>query len=266
MNTSKPEQTSSALQVFEQFLTPRRRSPSAKEQKLIERAKIFSIPTKTIDLTAYEWGEGATILLVHGWAGRGTQFGWSLVKPLVESGYRVLTFDAPAHGKTSGQQTNGFEIAEAIATVAAKESPIDSIIAHSLGVASTVLALNQGIPIRKIVCMAGLCWLSSSVTTFSQLARLSVQQENQLFSMMEDKFGRDVWEIFSVDKQVASLNIPALLFHDRGDRESSLKESQAIADAWVGSQLVITEGLGHKRILRDPQVIERTVNFIADER
>ena len=171
MNTSKPEQTSLALQVVEQFLTPRRRLPSEKEQKLIERAEIFSIPTKTIDLTAYAWEEGA-ILLVHGWAGRGTQFDRSLVEPLVESGYRVLAFDALAHGKTPGQQTNGFEIADAIATVAEHQSPIDSIIAHSLGVAS-ILALNRGITIRKIVCLTSLCWLSSSVTIFSQLARFS---------------------------------------------------------------------------------------------
>ena len=264
MNIKKPEQKSSALQVFEQFLTPRRRSPSEKEQKLIERANIFSIPTETVDLTAYSWGEGKTILLVHGWAGRGTQFGWSLVKPLVESGYRVLAFDAPAHGKTPGQQTNGFEIAEAIATVAEHEKPIDSIIAHSLGVASTVLALNKGITVRKIVCLASLCRLSSSVSTFSQLARLSPQSEDELYRMMEDKFGKDVWSIFSVDKQVANLNIPALLFHDRQDRESSLQESMAIADAWRGSQLVVTEGLGHKRILRDPQIIEQIVQFIRD--
>lgn len=73
----------------------------------------------------------------------------------------------------------------------------------------------KGISIRKIVCIAGLCWLSSSVTTFSKLARLSQQEENELFSMMEDKFGKDVWEAFSVDKQAANLDIPALLFHDR---------------------------------------------------
>ena len=265
MKPNQLEPKSSARAVFEQFLTPRRKSPSEKEQKLTERARIFSIPNGTVDLTAYEWGEGATILLVHGWAGRGTQFGWSFVKPLIESGYRVVAFDAPAHGKTPGQQTNGFEIAEAIATVAKDESPIDSIIAHSLGVASAVLALKQSnITPRKIICLASLCWLSSSVTKFSQLARLSSQEENELFNMMEDKFGKDVWSIFSVDRQVANLNIPALLFHDRCDRESSLEESKAIADAWQGSQLVVTEGLGHKRILRDPQVIEQTVNFLAD--
>ena len=35
------------------------------------------------------------------------------------------------------------------------------------------------------------------------------------------------------------------------DWNESLQESEAIADAWQGSQLIVTEGLGHKRILRD---------------
>lgn len=260
---NKSEQTGSVNQVLEQFLTPPRKSPSAKEQKLREQAEIFSIPTKTVNLTAYSWGEGATVLLVHGWGGRATQFR-SFVQPLVESGYRVLAFDAPAHGKTSGKQTNGFEIAEAIATIGTKESPINSIIAHSLGVASTVFALNKEVFVRKVVCLASMCWLSSSVKRFSQLAELSPQAEHQLYRSMEKKFGEDVWEIFSVDKRVANLHIPALLFHDRYDLESLLSGSEAIAQVWKDSQLIVTEGLGHQMILRDKRVIQQTVKFIKE--
>lgn len=261
---NKLEQNISASQVFEQFLTPPRKSPSAKEQKLREQAEIFSIPTKIANLTAYSWGEGATVLIVHGWGGRGTQFGY-FVKPLVESGYRVLAFDAPAHGKTAGKQTNGFELAEAIATIAAKESPINTIIAHSLGATSTAIALSKEVFARKVVCLASLCWLSSSVERFSQLLRLSPQTKEELYHLMENKFGKDVWDIFSVDKRVANLPIPALLFHDRADRDCSLQESQAIAESWQDSQLIVTEGLGHNRILRDEQVIQHTVNFIKDQ-
>ncbi|VEP11605.1 putative hydrolase or acyltransferase of alpha/beta superfamily [Hyella patelloides LEGE 07179] len=258
------EQTTSVSQVFEQFLTPPRKSPSAKEQKLIEQAEIFSIPSKIADLTAYSWGEGATVLIVHGWGGRGTQFG-SFVKPLVDSGYRVLAFDAPAHGKTVGKQTNGFELAEAIATIAAKESPIDTIIAHSLGATSTALALSKEVFARKVVCLASLCWLSSSVKRFAKLAKLSQQAEDELYRLMENKFGKDVWDIVSVDKRVANLSIPALLFHDRADRDCSLRESEAISQAWQNSQLIVTEGLGHNRILRDEQVVQQTVNFIKEQ-
>ncbi|MDJ0742827.1 MAG: hypothetical protein QNJ32_05635 [Xenococcaceae cyanobacterium MO_167.B27] len=47
-------------------------------------------------------------------------------------------------------------------------------------------------------------------------------------------------------------------------RESSLQESEAITLSWQGSQLIVTEGLGHNRILRDEQVIQQAVKFIKE--
>ena len=136
-------------------------------------------------------------------------------------------------------------------------------LAHLLGVTSTVLALSKEIFVRKIVCLASLCWLSSSVATFSKLARLSQDEENELYGLMENKFGEDVWEIFSVDKKVPNLPIPALLFHDRQDCETALRKSEAIADTWHSSQLIVTKKPEHQRTFRDPQAIEQTVKFIA---
>src|SRR5687768_17598331 len=47
------------------------------------------------------WGDSLdldrTVYLVHGWGGRGSQFG-AMVEPLLESGHRVVMLDAPAHG------------------------------------------------------------------------------------------------------------------------------------------------------------------------
>jgi pimeloyl-ACP methyl ester carboxylesterase len=51
------------------------------------------------------------------------------------------------------------------------------------------------------------------------------------------------------------------LFHDRRDRKVPHYESEAIAKAWTNAKLVLTSGLGHERILHDPQVIEQTVAF-----
>ena len=55
-------------------------------------------------VASYAWGDtGAWVLLIHGWNGRGTQLS-AFVKPLLHSGFRVLAFDAPAHGKSSGKR------------------------------------------------------------------------------------------------------------------------------------------------------------------
>src|ERR1051326_2880782 len=44
------------------------------------------------------WGEGPTVYLVHGWGGTGAQLD-AFVEPLIAAGHRVVSFDAPGHGK-----------------------------------------------------------------------------------------------------------------------------------------------------------------------
>jgi hypothetical protein len=59
---------------------------------------------------------------------------------------------------------------------------------------------------------------------------------------------------------------PLLVVHDRGDREVPWEEGLAIAAAWPGAQLWTTEGLGHRRLLRDPEVVARAVAFVGPAR
>jgi hypothetical protein len=56
---------------------------------------------------------------------------------------------------------------------------------------------------------------------------------------------------------------PTLLMHDRDDRSTPAGQSSAIADGWPGSQLHLTVGLGHNRLLRDPDVVARAVDFVT---
>jgi pimeloyl-ACP methyl ester carboxylesterase len=37
----------------------------------------------------------------------------------------------------------------------------------------------------------------------------------------------------------------------------------SIAEAWPGAELFTTTGLGHRAILRDPEVVRRTVEFLG---
>ncbi|MGV9195387.1 alpha/beta hydrolase [Microbacterium sp. MC2] len=57
------------------------------------------------EVVTYEWGDGdRTVVLIHGWNGRASQFA-TLARELVAEGYRVVAFDAPAHGASSGRHT-----------------------------------------------------------------------------------------------------------------------------------------------------------------
>ena len=58
------------------------------------------------------------------------------------------------------------------------------------------------------------------------------------------------------------MNTPLLVVHDRDDRDTFWSEGAALVKAWPGARLMTTEGLGHRRILRDKGVIEDVTQFI----
>jgi pimeloyl-ACP methyl ester carboxylesterase len=261
INTQRSQSRPSPQAAFERFFTPAQRLPTDTEQVILEQAEVSSIASDLTPLTLYSWGAGATVLLVHGWGGCGAQL-TSFVPPLLDLGYRVLACDLPAHGQTSGGQTNAFEFAAAIQTIAAQMGEFDGIIAHSWGAAASIMALSEGVIARKVVCLSAACWLSSAVRTIAKLLRLSSETETELRCLFECQFGEDVWQRASADLRAAGLSIPGLLFHDQNDRKIPHQESQAIAQAWSGAELVLTSGLGHERILHDRAVIAQTVAFI----
>jgi pimeloyl-ACP methyl ester carboxylesterase len=54
-----------------------------------------------------------------------------------------------------------------------------------------------------------------------------------------------------------------MIIHDRRDKQVSYNEGEQIADAWPSAHLVTTDGLGHQRILRDPGVVSKVVDFVT---
>ena len=58
--------------------------------------------------------------------------------------------------------------------------------------------------------------------------------------------------------------IPLLVVHDRGDRETAHAHSVELAERWSGpATMITTEGLGHRRILTDPLVVDQVVEFVG---
>ena len=91
---------------------------------------------------------------------------------------------------------------------------------------------------------------------------ISKTEEEAFIRLIEERLGKDVWEPSTGNRILPGLNVPALLFHDRQDRDVPIEHGIAIARAWPGARLVKTSGLGHRKVLTDPQVIEKTLGFI----
>ena len=231
----------------------------------LDALKTAEIKTQDINghaITTFGWGKsGPTILLVHGWSGRGTQMG-ALAKSLVESGYRVLSFDAPAHGSSSGKQTNIYEISDTILGLDKIYGPFESVITHSFGGPCFAIATKKGLKTSRVVNISPPSTTAGLVKKFTLALSIPEKAENALMRCIESKFGKDVWHDTSMENNVRNLNLPAMVIHDADDMDVPLHEGETIAKAWNNVSFIQTNKLGHRRILRDPETIKNAVEFI----
>ena len=126
------------------FARPRRHVRPDRERELIARGSRVPLPG---GLHATSWGAGPTVLLVHGWEGRGAQLG-AFVDPLVAAGFRVVALDGPAHGDSSGRTTTGPEFARAMVATRDAVGPLAAVVGHSFGGFTSLLAVSRGLPDR----------------------------------------------------------------------------------------------------------------------
>jgi pimeloyl-ACP methyl ester carboxylesterase len=235
----------------------------AREREWLASAQWMTLSRRDRSLAVYHWGEGPTVLLMHGWNGRGAQLG-AFAQPLAQAGFRVVAFDAPAHGRTPGRDTNLPEVSEALLEVATKFAPLHGVIAHSFGVPCTLYAIAHGLAPRRVVALSPPSRIEFLMDSFAAGLALSEPVKAVHRRLMEKRFGADVWQRFAPNGLASEIDIPALLIHDDQDDDVPLREGEALARAWPRSEFMRTSGLGHRRILRDPAVIERTATFLGD--
>lgn len=214
-------------------------------------------------LSGWEAGQGPTVVLVHGWAGRAADLR-HVGGDLVRAGFRVVAPDLPAHGHSEGRRTDLIELADALAGVIRREGTVRALVTHSLGFPVSVLAL--GTTTRGPAALAALSpprALETGVQGFAARARLGPALTGELRRVIESRFGADVWDRLRVDHDVADLGVAGLVVHDEDDAEVPVADGRAVAAAWPGATFAATRGLGHRRILTDPTVRRTVVDHLA---
>ena len=214
-------------------------------------------------VAAWRWGVGPTVLLVHGWEGRGSQLG-ALVEPLVAAGLSVVTFDAPAHGNSPGNRLYLTDHADAIVDVAAAIGPLHAIVAHSFGCAATLLAHSRGgVDATRNVMISPNVLIDDSLERFARLVGLDDAERSLLEHQIVTATGMTLKSLAL--EHVATPREAALLaIHDRDDREVPVHHAERRTQAWPSSRLLVTEGLGHRRILRDRAVLREVVEDVRE--
>jgi pimeloyl-ACP methyl ester carboxylesterase len=243
------------------FLTPPRARRPAAEIDLLATARARPTRVGARRIETWVWGAGPTVLLVHGWGGRGAQLG-PFVSPVVAHGFSVVTFDAPGHGASEPGLATIPEMTDAIRAVAASREPLAGLVAHSVGATAAVRALAEGLEVGSVVLVSPAADLAGPAAQFTMSLGFSRAVREQMHRRIEDRVGRP-WSAFDGAALAPALAAPLLVIHDRGDAEIPWQHGSVIARAWRGASLLLTDGLGHRRILRDPDVVAAAVAFVT---
>jgi pimeloyl-ACP methyl ester carboxylesterase len=213
-------------------------------------------------LAAHAWGRGPLVVLVHGWNGRGMQLE-AMARALAARGHRAVAFDHPAHGSSRGRTVTLPEMADAIGLVSDQLGGARALVAHSLGAAAATLALSRGLSPARAVYLAPPLHPERWIARFGRALGLPASAEEGLVAALERRAGVPVAALHPLalaPRQKTEL----LIVHDRGDREVPIEEGEALAQAWPGARLVVTEGLGHKRLLSSEFAVELVADFVDD--
>lgn len=246
------------------FTSPKHPEPQ-REKRWRESAVFISVPYQHGPIATYKWGDSdKTVLLLHGWSGRGPQMG-AFVAPLLEMGYQVVAFDAPGHGRTPGKSSSIFRMSDALQAVVEEVGPVSAVIAHSFGAMLLAYALKHtDFKTGKAICISSPTTPIFLVDRFCEVIQVNDKVKQYFMRYTEQKFNQNVWNNLSADKNVQDIQIPALIIHDQDDHDVPSELGKQLSEAWSNSQFYLTKGLGHRRILRNKDVVRMIADYIND--
>lgn len=243
------------------FLTPPRHAAPPHEREAVARAERVAFGHGGGVLRGFRMGAGPAVLLVHGWGGRAGQMA-PFASALATAGCTAIAFDGPGHGRSSGRLASVAHFADALADVASATGA-RAVVGHSMGGAAVTLALSRGLSAGAAVIVAAPRTPSTWFAQFSESLALAPAVRELVRARVERRVGLRMDDV-DLPRLAPPAPAPLLVVHDRADREVAFEDGEAIAAAWPRARLHATDGLGHRRILRDPGVVAATAAFLLE--
>lgn len=227
--------------------------------------EMLNIPVLNKEICVYHYGSSKRkVLLVHGWSGRGTQL-YSIADKLLKNGYSTISFDAPGHGKSSGKTSDMTEFIQCILELDKKYGPFEYAIGHSLGAMATLNAIKRGLNVEKAVIIGSGDVIEDIMNHFTRQMGMEIATGKLMIRLFEKKFGEAI-NSYSAYVAAKEVKIPVLVIHDQNDHDVPAVAAYHIYENLAESELIITEGLGHRKILGDTKVIKQIMQFLNDEK
>ena len=245
------------------FITPVNFPIPKREQYMLKSAqkKRLHIPEikKEIEILSYGYSK-KKVLLVHGWSGRSTQL-FAFADKLLENGYMVISFDGPAHGKSTGRTTMMPEFLKTIEKINTSFGPFEAAIGHSFGATSLYNAAATFLDIKTFIAIGSGDRISDIISNFAKNLYLKEKSAKKIQLGLEKKWMIHI-DDFSSSSVAKKIKIPVLVVHDIIDGDVPVSCAYRIRQNLEKGSLFITNGLGHTKILRNNEVINKSIKFI----
>jgi pimeloyl-ACP methyl ester carboxylesterase len=254
-----------AEKAFQLFCTPQRKTHK-KAAPAFENAEKLTLTVNDTRVIGYRWNHhhgSKKCLVVHGFESSSKNFD-RYISLMVQKGYEVIAFDAPAHGESEGKQINVLVYKQLLEDIYARFGPVDACIAHSFGGLAISLALESLSPEKKIrlVLIAPATETSSSVDLLFDILQLNgaIRQE---FDKLIVELGKRPLTWYSISRALDHINGEVLWIHDEDDNVTPFKDVKPIIEKKPPHvKFFITKGWGHRRIYREDKVVEAVTSFL----
>lgn len=251
--------------MLRHFTQPRRRARRDYRAELPAGACQLRVPFNDHDLTAWAWGDtGPAVLLVHGWEDHAGSM-LHLVPALLAQGHRVCVLDLPGHGLSPAVATHLVDASHALEAMVSTCGPFESIVAHSFGATATCLMLERASALApdRLALVSPMQDIDQHLQIFTTIAGLSPPRARQLRARVALTLDCPPEAVCAL-QAARALRLHALVIHDRHDPVIPHGTSQRMAGNLQGSRLLSTSGLGHRRLLRCPDVVAHIVDHVGE--
>lgn len=255
-----------AEKAFQLFCTPQHRNKK-KLPPVFEKAEKLNFFFEENKIQGYRWNHPAEkkLLILHGYESSVVNFE-RYIKPLIKSGFEVLAFDAPAHGRSSGKQINAISYKNLVLYIHKEFGPVTNFITHSFGGLALGLAMEEIKPDEKtkIVFIAPAAETTTAINSFFKLLQLDKVIREEFNKIISIKGGHPpTW--FSLNRIAKSLKATTLCLQDKDDLMTPLSDiAPIISHNYPNFRFIISEGLGHRRIYRDNNSFHAIINFFEE--
>lgn len=245
--------------VAKAFVTPNVESRGSSSLGIDGESRL-EIDGPTGKMVCYQVGSGPIALLVHGWAGRSNDMK-AFIPSLLSAGYRVVRCDFPAHGESDGTTSSIPICVTALLALQEVIGPVHAVVAHSVGCAISVEAVVQGFEVERLVLIAPPARYADYAAAFCLQSGLKREEIGAMIKLLKEQ-GVDVRAV-DTPKAATTLQHPALIIHSNDDSVIPVAVGMEVAHAWKGSRFLRFDGLGHRRILKAPDVVRETASFLT---